>query len=402
AKVMVRSLTMLALCQVGALSLWFSAAAIVPSLAAEFAIQPEQLAGLTTATQLGFVLGALASAAIGLPDRYDPRTVFAVSALVAAFANTALLLAPPDSIAAITSRAVIGAALAGCYPPGMKIAVGWSIARRSLIVSLLVAALTMGTAAPHLLALIGGADWRPVVIATSVVGALSALGIFAVSLGPHHKTADRFNPGAIVYAWRNRAIRTAYFGYFGHMWELYGYWAWVATFAAIAATNAGHSDPVRFGSLIAFAAITLGALACIPVGWLAVSRGKAPVARAVLLASGSSAILAALTFSAPLPIFAAILIVWGIAVIPDSAQFSALVADAAPPDMAGSLLTLQNAIGFALSAVTVQLVPEVAAHAGWPMAMAILAIGPAAGALLVERSIARPPKRPLLPRSPRP
>ncbi|MEM6849986.1 MAG: MFS transporter, partial [Pseudomonadota bacterium] len=365
-------------------------AAIVPSLAADFAIPPDQLAGLTTATQLGFVLGALASAAIGLPDRYDPRTVFAMSALVAAVANTALLLAPPDSVAAITSRAVIGAALAGCYPPGMKIAVGWSIAHRSLIVSLLVAALTMGTAAPHLLALIGGADWRPVVIATSLVGALSALGIFAVSLGPHHKSADRFNPGAILYAWRNRAVRAAYVGYFGHMWELYGYWAWVATFAAIAATNAGHADPVRFGSLIAFIAITLGALACIPAGWLAVSRGKAPVARAVLLASGSSAILAGLTFSAPLAVFAAVLILWGIAVIPDSAQFSALVADAAPPEMAGSLLTLQNAIGFAVSAVTVQLVPHIAAHAGWPVAMAILAIGPAAGALLVGGSTARP------------
>lgn len=387
---MVRSLTLLALCQVGALSLWFSAAAIVPLLAVDFAVPPDRLAALTTATQLGFVVGALSFAAIGLPDRFDPRVVFAVSAVVAAFANAVLLVVAPDSIAAVASRALVGAALAGCYPPGMKIAVGWSVVRRGLIVSLLVAALTLGSAFPHLLALVGGADWGPVVFWSSAIAALSALAIFGVSLGPHHKRAGRFNMDALWFAWRSKAVRAAYLGYFGHMWELYGYWAWVGTMAAIAATNAGHGDPVRFGSLIAFAAIALGALACIPAGWLAIGHGKAPVARAVLLASASSAVLAALTFSAPLEIFAAVLIVWGVTVIPDSAQFSALVADAGPPEMAGSLMTLQNALGFALSAVTVQLVPEVAAIAGWPAAIAMLAIGPAAGAFAVGGGAARP------------
>jgi hypothetical protein len=95
--------------------------------------------------------------------------------------------------------------------------------------------------------------------------------------------------------------------------------------------------------------------------------------------SGSAAVLTALTFGGPVWLTFALIIVWGIAVIPDSAQFSALVADGAPPHLAGSLMTFQTAIGFALTIVTVQATPVLAETFGWPPVLAGLAIGPAVG-----------------------
>jgi hypothetical protein len=86
-----------------------------------------------------------------------------------------------------------------------------------------------------------------------------------------------------------------------------------------------------------------------------------------------------------------LILVWGIAVIPDSAQFSALVADAAPPHLAGSLLTFQTALGFALTILTVQVAPLLADAIGWPLVLATMALGPAAGivAMLPLRGRAR-------------
>ena len=80
-----------------------------------------------------------------------------------------------------------------------------------------------------------------------------------------------------------------------------------------------------------------------------------------------------------------IVLIWGIAVVPDSAQFSALVADASPADQAGSLLTLQTALGFALTFATVQATPILANLFGWPMVLAGLSIGPALGIIAMAR-----------------
>ncbi len=381
-----RSVSILVVSQVAVLGLWFSAAAVLPALAAARGVPVEALAGLAAATQIGFVVGALTFAATGLPDRVDPRRVFALCGGLAALANLALLVLPADDLGAVLSRAAVGFALAGVYPVGLKIAVGWSVTRRGLITSLLVGALTLGSASPHLVSLVGGADWQATLLITSGFAVLGAAAILAIDLGPYHQRSTRFDPGAIMLAWRDPAIRRAYGGYFGHMWELYAFWAWVGVAAAQAALLANHAAPDRFGALIAFLAIGLGGVACVPAGWLADRVGKATVARGAMIGSAILGVLAAVSFGGPLILVAILLVLWGLLIIPDSAQFSALVADHAPPEQAGSLMTLQTALGFALTAVTVHATPWVVAQIGWSGAFLVLALGPTAGAIILRRA----------------
>jgi MFS family permease len=376
------SIAVLILCQVAVLSVWFSSAAVLAEMSGEAGLAPSRLAWLSTAVQAGFAAGALVYAALGLADRYDPRRVFAVSGVAAAAANALLLVVPVGGTEAILLRAATGFALAGVYPVGMKIAVGWARTDRALLVGSLVGALTVGSASPHLIALAGGADWRLTIAGTSVLAAAGALAMLTAGLGPYHARAPRLDVAAIALAWTDRRIRLAILGYVGHMWELYAFWAWVGVIAG--ASYAG--DPAA-AKLTAFLAIALGGLACVPAGRWGDRFGKARVAAGAMMLSGAAALAAALAFGGPPWLVAAVLIVWGIAIVPDSAQFSALVADYSPPERAGSLMTLQTSIGFALTAVTVQVTPMAAAAWGWPVVLAVMAIGPAAGVLAMRALI---------------
>ncbi|MDH3742729.1 MAG: MFS transporter, partial [Hyphomicrobiales bacterium] len=180
--------------------------------------------------------------------------------------------------------------------------------------------------------------------------------------------------------WTNRRVRLAYAGYLGHMWELYAMWAWIA---AATAASYGLSVPLAdaewLSKLTAFIAIAAGGLVCAFAGIAADRIGKAEVTIIAMALSGTSAIAAALTFGGPIWLTFVIVVIWGITVIPDSAQFSALVADASPPDQAGSLMTFQTALGFALTFATVQATPILASSLGWPIVLAALALGPAFG-----------------------
>lgn len=380
----VASLALLVVAEVFGLSLWFSAAAVLPGLAEHAGASLAALAGLTTATQAGFVCGALCLAATGLPDRIDPRRLFALSCLGAAAANAALLVLPPQGMAAHLSRALVGAALAGVYPVGLKIAVGWSERRRGLITGLLVGALTLGTALPHVVVLTGGPGWRVTIVATTALAVAAAGLILFAGLGPFHAKAARLRLGVLGLAWTNRRIRLAFAGYFGHMWELYAFWAWVSPIAATSA--AGQvADAARFGAAVAAAGIALGGLACIPAGWLADRFGRARIAGAAMAVSAAAGLGAAAGFGGAPWLMALLLGLWGGSIVADSAQFSSLVADNAPRESAGSLMALQTALGFALSAVTVQALPAFAGAAGWPAALAALAIGPVLGAAAMAR-----------------
>jgi MFS family permease len=381
------SVGLLAVGQVLVLSLWFVTAAILPEMVAEGGLTPGRAAALSSAVQIGFVLGALASAVHGTADRFDPRRVLAASAAVAALANAGLLVTPVGGLAQVALRVLTGAALAGVYPVAMKIVVGWGTRDRGLLVGLLIGALTLGSAAPHLIAWAGGADWR-VTVATASVLALCGAGLALLAgLGPHHARAAGFDPGALRFAWTEPRVRLAYLGYFGHMWELYAFWAWIGAAAAAAfgaALGEGAGDAAR---LLTFAAIALGGLVCLPAGALADRIGRARVAQGAMVASGLAGLATAACFGGPVWLTAALILVWGAAVIPDSGQFSALVADAVPADRAGSLMTLQTALGFTLTFFTVQAVPAVAAAVGWPATLALMALGPAAGVAAMERLI---------------
>jgi MFS family permease len=373
-----RSITLLVLAEMTGMSLWFVSAAILPDMAREGAIPLARQALLSSAVQAGFVVGALVVSISGLADRLDPRRVFAACAVAAAAANLTLLMHPLGGNAAIATRFITGALLAGVYPVGMKIAVGWGTRDRGLLVGTLVAALTLGKSAPYLAAFAGGTDWRVTVAAISALAGAGGLLVLATALGPHHARAPDFKPHAIALAWTDKTIRRAYIGYLGHMWELFAMWAWLS--AAAAASFAVTMDTVRAESLAkltTFLAIALGAIACVAAGWFADRIGKAEVTIIALFASGLAAILTALTFGGAPWLTVALMIIWGIAVIPDSAQFSAVVADRSPPELAGSLLTFQTALGFALTILTVQAVPVGVELLGWPATLVVLGLGPA-------------------------
>ncbi len=376
------SIALLVVAEMAGMSLWFTSAAVLPDMAREGAIVPVRQALLSTGVQAGFVIGALAVSISGVADRFDPRKVFALSAIAAALANAVLLVAPLGGDVAIAARVATGALLAGVYPVGMKIAVGWGTRDRGFLVGLLIGALTLGNGVPYLAAFLGGADWRLAVATVSLLAAAGGLLVLASGLGPIHASSVRFEPGAIRLAWSDRRIRDAYLGYFGHMWELFAMWAWLGTATAASyGATLERASAVSLAKLTAFIAIALGGLACIAAGVVADRIGKAEVTIIAMATSGLAALLTAATFGGPVALTFVLVLVWGIAVIPDSGQFSALVADAAPPHLAGSLLTLQTAIGFALTIATVQLTPLLAGAVGWPPVLALMALGPAAGIL---------------------
>ena len=375
-----RSVTLLVLAQVSALSLWFISAAVLPDMLREYQISPLAQAALSSAVAAGFVAGALISALAGISDRFDPRYVFAVCAAVAAASGYALLIFEPGGTMSVLMRFVTGMMLAGVYPVGMKIAVGWGKEDRGLLIGLLVGALTLGSASPHLVAWLGEAEWRTTVSIVSFLTLVSSGLILLSGLGPYHAIAPAFKASAISHAWTNKRVRYAYLGYFGHMWELYAMWAWVgvATLASYR-FSMGEAEAVSFSKLTAFLAIGLGGVASIVGGYVADRIGKAQVTIIAMTVSGLAAITTAATFGGPPWVTFLVVIIWGIAIVPDSPQFSALVADASPPEIAGSLMTFQTAIGFALTIFTVQITPYVVELTNWPTVMVIMALGPAFG-----------------------
>ncbi len=374
------SVSLLVVAEMAGMSLWFASAAVLPDMAREAAISPDRQALLSSGVQAGFVLGALVSSIGGIADRYDPRRVFAISAILAALVNATLLVLPLGGNLAILARFVTGALLAGVYPVGMKIVVGWGSRDRGFLVGLLVGALTLGNGLPYLASFLGGADWRATIIAVSLLAGAGGLIVLGVGLGPHHARAPTFDPGAIRLAWTDRRIRAAYLGYFGHMWELFAFWAWIGAASAVSyRASLDIASAESLGKLTAFLTIALGALASVAAGRAADRIGKANVAIIAMAVSGTAAVLTAATFGGPVWLTFGLVMIWGIAVIPDSAQFSALVADAAPPHLAGSLMTFQTAIGFALTILTVQMTPVLAQAIGWPLVLGALAIGPALG-----------------------
>ncbi len=374
------SIVILVLAQIAVLSLWFVSAAILPEMQAEAPMSAFRQAALSSAVQAGFVVGALTSAILGLADRFDPRRFFTLCAVLAAAANITLLAVPIGSLPAVALRFATGMLLAGVYPVGMKITVGWGQSDRGFLVGLLIAGLTLGSAMPHLLSALGAENWRMTVTLASLAAVAGGLSVLLVGLGPYHSRAKRFRFGDVFLAWTDRRIRLAIAGYLGHMWELYAMWAWIAVFTAASySLTLGSEAAGELAKWTAFVAICAGGLSSAVAGPIADRIGKGRIAILAMLGSGSAALASAVAFGGPVWLTFLLVALWGFTIVPDSGQFSALVADFAPADHVGSLMTLQTALGFGLTVFVVQATPTVALAAGWPLVMAILALGPAYG-----------------------
>ena len=374
------ALILLSLAVVFGLAPWFATSAALPDMVREGGISPTRQALLSSMVQAGFVIGALGTAITGLPDRFDPRRVMAIAAFLNACFTGALLLAPLGGDVAITLRFLSGACFAGVYPVGMKMAVGWGLKDRGLLVGVVVGALTFGSSVPHLAAWLGGAEWRFVIGAAALASAFTGVMALFCALGPHHARAPQFSARSIGLMWTDKRIRAATGGYLGHMWVLYVMWGWIG--AASAAGYAMQMDTeaaTKFAAFTAFAAIAIGAVTCVIGGVLADRIGKAEVAGGAMVISGAMAIAVALAHGGPVWLSFTLILIWGAFVVPDSPQFSALIADAAPAEIAGSLMAVQTALGFGLTIITVQAAPLLAGAIGWQWTLGVLALGPVFG-----------------------
>jgi MFS family permease len=372
------------------MTLWFSATAATASMVAEFHLNGGQAAWLTMAVQGGFVIGTLCSAALTLPDVVNPRRLFALGCGLGAATNAALVVADAPATL-IGLRLVTGAALAWVYPPGMKIAAGWFERHRGAALGILVGALTVGSAFPHLLAAASAVlPWRALMLSASALAATGGLVVLtAVGDGPYVTTSARFDPSAVARVFADRGTRLATFGYLGHMWELYAVWTWIAAFAAASlAGPAGAAHRVvtaaPLASGLAFVTIACGAAGSAGAGFFADRVGKARVATWAMLTSGLCSALAGVVYGRTPLLLLALAIVWGVAVIADSGQLSALVAEYSPRDHVGTALTVQTCSGFLLTMASIRLVPAVAAASGWRWAFACLVPGPLLGAIALR------------------
>jgi MFS family permease len=376
-------------------SLWFSPNSAADDLMAAWAINPAQFAWLIGATQAGFIVGTLAMAYTGLADRFSTSKVFAMSCLAGAAVN-ALFSGGTDFTAGLALRFAVGLCLAGIYPLGMKMIVGWVGTRAGAALGLLVGMLTLGTALPHGVRALGAnLPWQAVVQVSSALAALGAVLLYFLGDGPHLKigSGQRIAAlGRVFGVFRLPDFRASAFGYFGHMWELYAFWAvlpWLAAQLLGDARQGGAPMPLSV-SVVSFACIAIGFVGCVVGGRLSLRVGSPWVAAGALLASGlMCAVYPLLGGQAPV-LRLAVLLAWGVFVIADSAQFSTISARACPPELVGSALALQNSIGFAITIASIALLLD-RVQAWGPWAVWLLLPGPVLGLLGLRPLLVRKP-----------
>ena len=376
-----RQLAVLALAMVLGMTPWFSATVAAPGMRAEWNTTPSVSAWLTIAVQLGFVLGTFVSAVLLLSDRFSARRLASASSCLVTIATAALAWRHTGPATAIALCGLTGAALAGVYPPGIKIAAGWWRSGRGTAIGILVGALTIGSAMPNLLRALSPTErWRTIILAAAACALVSAsLFGLAVRDGPFQAASAPFNPRALSTVVRNRWVALATAGYLGHMWELYAMWSSIGAFWAF--VMAPRALAPALAPVFAFITIASGAIGCVVAGVAADRVGRPIVTIVAMEISATCALAIGFLTTAPLVVVTVVAVVWGISIVADSAQFSAAITELAPSQYVGTAITLQTCLGFLLTIITIRLVPVWVHLWGWELAYVPLAIGPVAGIL---------------------
>ena len=412
------TLVLLSVAELMGMSLWFTASALSPELAAQWGLSEAQAGWLTTVVQLGFVAGTAVAAFLNLADIFPARRYFCVSALLGAGVN-ALVLVAPGYESALVLRFLTGFFLAGVYPPAMKMIATWFRDARGFAIGTIVGALTVGKAVPYLLTSVEGGGAALVLAGASLACAASGLLVLATYRdGPHGFERRPFSwrlAGVVV---RHRETRLAIAGYLGHMWELYPMWATITLFfgdyfagaggvaeaaaggltgtgggltGGLTGTGAGGLcgmgavSATGLAGLAGFGAIAIGGVGAVLAGTWADRLGRERVTIWSMAVSGACAAVMGWLLAAPLWLVAVVAGVWGFAVVADSAQFSAVVTEVAPRHAVGTALTLQTSLGFLLTAATIWMTVELEIRFGWRVAFGVLALGPWAGIVAMRR-----------------
>ena len=369
-------------------SLWFSPSGAADGLMARLDIGTAAFGWLIAATQIGFIAGTFAFAGTGAADRFGASRIFAVSCLVGAAANAALVAPGVGYEAAWALRLAVGLALAGIYPLGMKMIVQWVGGRPAAALGWLVGMLTLGTAMPHAVRASGATwPWEAVVLASSALAVVGAALVYFLGDGPYGAPVAQRAPGTAPTDFTARRVfaiagfRSSALGYFGHMWELYAFWSvlpWLCQPIAAELVRRHGALSAPSVAFMSFAVIAVGSIGCIAGGQWSRRIGSARVAALALAGSGAMCLLYPLIPEQAIALRIAALLFWGLCVVADSPQFSALSARFAPPQWLGSALVLQNGIGFLITVVSIVIMSR-ALPAWGASAMWILAPGPLLG-----------------------
>jgi len=368
-------------------SLWFASNAIINDLVLTYGLDASITGNITSAVQLGFITGTLLFAILSIADRFSPSLVFMVCAFLGATVNLGVLWSGSSLLSIMSFRFMVGFFLAGIYPVGMKIAADYYSKGLGLSLSLLVGALVLGTAFPHLLKVTSQSiDWRLVIYITSVLAVMGGLLInLFVPDGPNRKPAQQVQLSSFFRVFKNKPFRAAAFGYFGHMWELYTFWAFVPVI--IATFNANEVQAVLDISLWAFITIGIGAVACVIGGILSQRYGTRTIAQLALACSGICCLCMPWVIDSGMRcFFIALILFWGMTVITDSPLFSTMVAQNATPELKGTALTIVNCIGFAITIISIQVLGVLWDKTSNANVFMILAIGPALGLWALRQS----------------
>ena len=377
-----RILPTLVLAQFAGTSLWFAVNAVMPDLQQQMGWPASAVGRLTSALQLGFIVGTLVFALLAIADRFSARRVFLFCALAGALCTLGAMMRIASFTELLLWRAATGFFLAGIYPVGMKIASQWFPKGLGVALGWLVGALVLGSASAHgIRALSVELPWSAVMISVALLAAAGGLLLFMVIPEPPNYTAitKKFEMQALATIWTDWRVRASVLGYFGHMWELYAMWAWFLTFSRMAFIELNIDNPSA-ASFFTFAAIGIGALGCIVGGIMGDRWGRTATTSLMMCISGTCALLAGFVYDGPLWMLIALGLIWGFTVVADSAQFSTIVTELGDPMYVGTALTVQLGIGFMLTVVTIWLLPLAAASLNsWQWVFLILIPGPLIG-----------------------